>query len=446
MNVWPSDAGRALIGRRWGRTFGSCLAILAFALMITLPQAARAALPSDLQALIDEAVRSNQEVRRLGSLKTASGEAAKAAGALEDPMFSFLLKDIPTDTWSFRQDDMTQKMIMLSQKLPFPGKRRLRTEAAQEQTRADGFTLLDKINEVRAKMVQTYYALSLAHASYELTEKNKKFWEQVVQVAETRYSVGQGMQADVLQAQVELGNYLDRLFKFRQQQESAQADINSLRSKPPATPVPKPQALKPRSFTLKLDDLLSQAENQPLMQSLKALVAKQEKQVALARKEYYPDLTVGVNYGFRENAPDKKRADMFGSTFSINLPIWYKSRLNPQVEEQRARREAAQAERQALGDRLAAAVKDRFVKLQRLSQQIKLISQGILPQAQQATQAALAGYQVGSVDFAQLYQAQITVLNTELQLQEYLKDFEENWAELEWLVGMELPRTAGGKR
>jgi outer membrane protein TolC len=210
--------------------------------------------------------------------------------------------------------------------------------------------------------------------------------------------------------------------------------------------VPKPQALKPRSFTLKLDDLLSQAENQPLMQSLKALVAKQEKQVALARKEYYPDLTVGVNYGFRENTPDKKRADMFGSTFSINLPIWYKSRLNPQVEEQRARREAAQAERQALGDRLAAAVKDRFVKLQRLSQQIKLISQGILPQAQQATQAALAGYQVGSVDFAQLYQAQITVLNTELQLQEYLKDFEENWAELEWLVGMELPRTAGGKR
>jgi hypothetical protein len=31
-------------------------------------------------------------------------------------------------------------------------------------------------------------------------------------------------------------------------------------------------------------------------------------------------------------------------------------------------------------------------------------------------------------------------------LQEYLKDFEENWAELEWLVGQELPRLAGGRK
>ena len=446
MNASPRGVGRALIGGRLGRPVGFCLAILTLALLITLSPGVQAGLPPDLQALINEALKANQEIRRLGSLKTASGEAAKAAGSLEDPMLTFSLKDIPTNTWSFKQDDMTQKELMLSQKFPFPGKRRLRTEAAQDQTRSDSFTYLDKMNEVRAKVVQIYYNLSLAHASYELTEKNKKFWEQVVQVAETRYSVGQGIQADVLQAQVELGNYLDRLFKYRQQQESAQADLNALRSKPPGTPVPKPQALKPRPFTLKIDDLLSRAETQPQLQSLKAMIAKQEKQVALARKDYYPDLTVGLAYAFRENRTDLKRPDMFSSVMSINLPIWRRSRLGPAVEEQRARQEAAQAEHQALADRIAAAIKDRFVKLQRLSQQIKLINQGILPQAQQATQAALASYQVGSVDFAQLYQAQITVLNTELQLQEYLKDFEENWAELEWLVGLELPRPAGGKR
>jgi hypothetical protein len=31
-------------------------------------------------------------------------------------------------------------------------------------------------------------------------------------------------------------------------------------------------------------------------------------------------------------------------------------------------------------------------------------------------------------------------------MREYLKDFEENWAELEWLVGAELPRSAGGSK
>ena len=54
-------------------------------------------------------------------------------------------------------------------------------------------------------------------------------------MAETRYAVGQGLQADVLQAQVELGNYLDRLFQWTQKQESFQADLNAVRSKPPQT-------------------------------------------------------------------------------------------------------------------------------------------------------------------------------------------------------------------
>ena len=59
--------------------------------------------------------------------------------------------------------------------------------------------------------------------------------------------------------------------------------------------------------------------------------------------------------------------------------------------------------------------------------------------------AALASYRVGALPFNQLYQNQIAVYNAEMQLEEYLKDFEENWAELEWLVGAELPRPAGGK-
>jgi outer membrane protein TolC len=91
-------------------------------------------------------------------------------------------------------------------------------------------------------------------------------------------------------------------------------------------------------------------------------------------------------------------------------------------------------------------VKDRHAKLQRLSKQISLFDQGIVPQARQATAAALASYQVGALDFGQLYQNQIAVYNAEMQLQEYLKDFEENWAELEWLVGQELPRLAGGRK
>jgi outer membrane protein TolC len=403
-------------------------------------------LPGDLQALIEEAMKANAEVRQMHSLHTASKEAVRPAGALDDPEAAFLIKDLPTDTWSFSQDDMTQKMFELSQKIPFPGKRRLRSEVADSQAQADGYTYRDKVNEIRAKVIMGYWGLSLAYASYDLTQKNKQFWKQVVQVAETRYGVGRGMQADVLQAQVELGNFLDRLFQWTQKQESLRADLNALRSRPPQTPLERPQALKPRPFSLKLEDLLAQAEARPQLQALKALMAKQEKAVDLAKKDYFPDFTIGVNYGLRENREDLKRSDMFGTKFMITLPIWHGSKIKPRIREELAKQAASKDAYRSAFNQISAMIKDRHAKLQRLCQQISLYHQGIVPQARQAVSAALASYQVGALDFAQLYQSQIAVYNAEMQLQEYLKDFEENWAELEWLVGQEVPRTAGGRK
>ena len=206
--------------------------------------------------------------------------------------------------------------------------------------------------------------------------------------------------------------------------------------------------MKPRPFTLKLDDLLTQAEVRPQLQALKALVAKQEKAVDLAKKEYFPDATVSLGYAFRETLGppvNMKQADMFAGGVMFNLPIWQVSKIKPRIREEQERQAAAQSAVQNTWNQLAAAIKDRHAKLMRLAQQITLYNQGIVPQARQAVEASLASYQVGSLGFERLYQNQIAVYNAELTMQEYLKDFEENWAELEWLVGAELPRPAGGK-
>jgi len=405
-------------------------------------------LPPDLQTLIGEALQANAEIKQLRGQFTASQETIRPAGSLDDPEVAFTMKDIPTDSWAFNRDGMTQKVLELSQKFPFPGKRRLRSEVAGEQAHSDEYVYKDKVNEIRAKVVIAYWGLSLAQTNFDLTQKNKQVWEQVVQVAETRYGLGQGMQADVLQAQVELGNYLDRLFQWTQKQESARADINALRSKPPQTPVSRPQTLKPRPFSLNLDELLAQAEGRPQLQALKFVIAKQEKAVDLARKEYFPDARISVGYGFRETlAPpvNQKQADLFSGSVMFNVPIWVGSKIKPKIREEQAKQGAAKDAHQSALNQLAAAIKDRHAKLQRLAKQISLFDQGIIPQARQAVGAALASYQVGALPFNQLYQNQIAVYSAEMQLEEYLKDFEENWAELEWLVGQEFPRPAGGK-
>ena len=175
------------------------------------PAQGNANLPPDLQTLIVEALQANAEIKQMRGQFTATRETIRSAGALDDPEVAFTMKDIPMDNWALNREPMTQKMLELSQKFPFPGKRRLRSEVAGEQAHSDEQVYKDKANEIRAKVVIAYWGLSLAQTNYDLTQKNKQFWEQVVQVTETRYKVGQGMQADVLQAQVELGNYLDHL-------------------------------------------------------------------------------------------------------------------------------------------------------------------------------------------------------------------------------------------
>ena len=320
---------------------------------------------------------------------------------------------------------------------------------AEEQARSDDLVYQDKMNEIRALVIQRYWSLALAYSGYDITERNKQFWDQVVKVAETRYSVGQARQPDVLQAQVELGNYLNRLLQWRQRQESLVADLNALRSQPPQTPIPRPHALKARPMNLKLADLLARAKDRPQLEALKALIDKQEKAVKLAHKDYYPDLSIGLAYGLRENLdPPQKRnqADFFSTSFMVDLPIWRASKIEPRIREQIERKGAAQDAYRSFSDRLGAAIKDRYVKLQRLNQQITLYDRGIIPQAQQAASASLSDYSVGMLDFARMYQNQIAAFNAELALQEFLKDFEENWAELEWLVGAELPRPPGGSK
>jgi cobalt-zinc-cadmium efflux system outer membrane protein len=406
-------------------------------------------LPADLQSLIDEALKSNPEVKQKSQLKSAAQEAISPAGALDNPNLSFNLQNIPVDTWSFSEAPMTQKQVALSQKIPFPGKRRLRSEVAEEQAKSEGFSYEDKLNEIRALVIQKYWALALAYTGFDITQRNKQFWEQVVKVAETRYTVGQGRQADVLQAQVELGNYLNRLLQWTQRQESVQADLNALRSEPPQTAIARPHPLKSRPFTLKQDQLLSQAKSRPQLNAVKTLITKQEKAVDLAHKDYYPDFTIGLAYGFRETLNDPahtSQPDFFTSTIMVDLPIWRASKIQPRIREQVNRKAAAEEAYRSAWDNLAAAIKDRYARLRRLRDQITLYEKGIIPQAQQAASASLADYSVGRLDFARLYQNQIAAFNAELALQEYLKEFEENWAAMEWLVGSELPRPTGGRQ
>ena len=129
----------------------------------------------------------------------------------------------------------------------------------------------------------------------------------------------------------------------------------------------------------------------------------------------------------------------------MDVPIWRAGKIKPKIREEQARQEAAQHAYQSAWDRTAAAIKDRFVTLQRLIPANPALWPGHRPPGPSGVRGLSGRLPDRHPDFARLTQNYIALYDAELKLQEYLKEFEGTWAELEWLVGQELPRQGAVK-
>ena len=167
--------------------------------------------PPPLADLIQEGVDQNFSLKDQAAKAEGLRSEALAAGALDDPMMGFGLANLPLDTFSFKQEPMTQKQVLLSQKFPWPGKLSLRQQyAALKGAREDGVYLGKKLNLSRM-IAETYYDLCFVNRSIEINGQLTDMVRRLLNTSESRYAVGKGLQQDVLQGQVELSTLLDVL-------------------------------------------------------------------------------------------------------------------------------------------------------------------------------------------------------------------------------------------
>ncbi|NIQ01228.1 MAG: TolC family protein, partial [Nitrospinaceae bacterium] len=110
------------------------------------------------------------------------------------------------------------------------------------------------------------YELCFILVALDITRQNKTLLEQFVSIAETKYSVGKGIQQDVLKAQVELSKILDELILLQKRKESEQAQLNSLMDRLPQEPLVIPHGIKKAPFDFSIVELQRMAEDhRPLL-------------------------------------------------------------------------------------------------------------------------------------------------------------------------------------
>src|SRR4030042_1301959 len=285
----------------------------------------------NLDQLIEEALQNNPEILAAKKRWEVFKEKPSQASALEDPMLGLGIVSLPTN-FSFKDEDKTTKEISISQKFPFPGKRPLMREMAEKEAEAVSSEIEEKSNRIVKEVKTVYYDLAYVHQSIEITQRNKEILESFVKIAETQYSLGMGIQQDVLKAHVEVSKMVDGLIMLGRRKKALEAKLNSILNRPLETALRRPEELSVRKLPFAYEELHRMAvELNPTLKGMKKMVEAKEKAHALAKREYYPDLNVRFAYGQRDNGPEMKRRDMLTGMVEMNIPIFYKSKQDRKV-------------------------------------------------------------------------------------------------------------------
>lgn len=392
-----------------------------------------------LSALVRHALDNNPEITASEARwKMFTGRIAQAR-SLDDPMLMLKIQNgIISDPLDFSRDPMTQKVIGISQQLPFWGKRDLKAEVATKEAESYRWQVEERKLELVRMVKETYWQIYMVDRSLQITERNIGIMDDFIALAETRYTVGQGAQQDVLRAQVEKSKMLDMLINQEQQRKSLVAALNTLLARPVDTPVGTISDPVVSALAFSAIDLQRLAEEQrPQFKSLAAQIDQGKAAHRLAERENYPDVNLSFEYMQRNAAMEDEGLDMYSAGVTFNLPVYRERRQAMRAESSSAVSMAA-AETNILRNSIAGGIADLLAQLERRLKLADLYRTGIIPQAEQALESTIISYRVGKADILMLLDSRVTLFNYERNYYESVADYHMNLAQLEALVGQDL--------
>ena len=388
-----------------------------------------------VEPLVQEAIARNPKILAARERHSALKEKIPQAGALDDPMLGFGVVNLPNN-FDFNEEDMTAKEVSVSQKFPFPGKRGLGEEAAAKEADAGAAEADDVANQVAKDVKITFYDLSHVYRTMEVTQRNKGLLEELARITQTRYSLGQAIQEDVIRNQVEISKMVDDLIMLDQKRRALTARLNYLLNRPPNDPLGRPAEVGFRPAAFSIEDLQQQAAaNNPMLRALKQDIAARGKSVDLARRDYFPDFSLKFAYGQRDD-----RLDMVTGMVEMNLPIFYKSKQERKVAEAYAEVRSSQAKFDGAQNEIFYMIADMGSMAQRLERKIELYRTGIIPQSRLQIDTALSAYMVNKADFMTLLDSRMRLYRYELDYHDALTEYEKSLAALEAAVGTTFSR------
>lgn len=390
--------------------------------------------PVKLADLLAEAERNHPALKAAAHMVEAKKARVSQARALPDPQVSLGYMGDFAPFKTQQGDPASYRTLGVMQEFPYPGKRDLRGQIAAKDVDAARWEIELSRRRVLAEVRVAYFELWSVDKALDVTRRDKDLLGKLARITEERYKVGKGLQQDVLRAQLEVTRLLQRLTLLEQRRNTLVGQLNALLQRPldapmgPLAPVEKPV------FAYTLDELVERGvANHPEIRQQEERIAQSQVALKLAERERYPDFGVGWDYQQRPGFPE-----MFGLRFTVSIPIFYKNKQKQLAVEAISEKAAAVQQREAIRTTLLFQVKEQYLAARASEELLTLYSKALVPQSTLTLEAAMAAYQTGSLDFLNVLNSFLGVLEYELGYYDELANYQKALSRLEEITGFEL--------
>jgi len=393
-----------------------------------------------LDELISLARERNPRARAALQQVEISRAREPGAGLLPDPTFQVGVMNLALPEFSASMPASMAPTFQVMQRFPIAGKLSLREEMARQSTEIDVAASEEVWWEVRTEVATAFYRIYQVDRQIEVMRETLGLLQDFERIARSMYAAGAGRQADVLRANVEVARMDAEIARMTAVRVGTESRLNAIVDRPADTPVGAP-ILGPLPATVPGQSTLREwaLESRPALAELRLQVDRAGTRRALAEKDIWPDLTVGLQYGLGRMAGDYK--SMGGASVGFSIPLYAGKRQH------KARDEAAAMEgmvRARFDNALAlvdARVGEVLANLEQARTLIRLYREEILPQARATVESSLSSYRVGAVDFMTLVDAEMAFNRFQGEYFGLLASYGTGIAQLEMTTGRDLPVT-----
>lgn len=369
---------------------------------------------------------------------TRALEMVPQVKSLPDPRFTYeyFIQEVETRVGP------QQQAFALMQTFPWFGKLGTRGDIAGEAAEAAH-------QKYEAEKLRLFYRVKSAYFEYyylarsiDITESNISLLANLESVARAKYRAGAANHPALIKAQVELGKLEDRLSSLKDLRTPTAARLNAVLGRPTGEDLPWPQSIDYEEVNLNDEELYRLLrEANPELRALAHMTAREEKSVKLARKDYFPDITLGAKYIDTGQAldPDMKDSgkDPLMVSLSMNLPLWF-GKYRAAEREARARVSAAEKRHEDSESRLLAELSLALFHLRDAERKVDLYRDTLIPKAEEALSVTQRAFTADRADFFDLIEAERTLLEFQLSHERALVDHAERLSEIEMLIGKEI--------